>query len=407
MSEYDEAFEEPTVSAARVAEQYVIGALMADPSTIRAVQAIAMPADFEDLRLGSIYRGIIGMVVAGELVDYLSVSDHLTGWDVRGLTLSDLSGWVTGLPTAANATYYAKKVRERALARSLRKVGEGLVHSEEPAVALAAALTALTEIRDRDVSGEVPLRTLRDVLSVPEAEDVPDWVIPDVLERGDRMMLTGGEGAGKSTLLRQMAVMPAAGLHPFVQSRIEPISVLVIDAENSERQWRRAVRRMVNLSEMHGARDPRDHVAIEFLAKSDITNPVTLGDIHRRMDDVSPQLVLIGPLYRLAPGAIKDDDDATPVLNALDSLRERGVAMLIEAHAGHETGRNGVRNLRPRGSSALLGWPEFGMGLLEDKERYGSVARYSLVRWRGDRDERSFPHKFVRGHAWPWEVSAW
>jgi RecA-family ATPase len=40
-------------------------------------------------------------------------------------------------------------------------------------------------------------------------------VIPGLLERRDRLMLTGEEGLGKSYLLRQIAVMAAAGLDPF------------------------------------------------------------------------------------------------------------------------------------------------------------------------------------------------
>ncbi|QYF98480.1 AAA family ATPase [Microbacterium sp. PAMC21962] len=409
MSEYDDAYASgpAPMSPSQLAERHVLGAIMSDPSVLRAVQAEVVPGDFDDLRLAAIYRGIIGMVAAQEPIDYLAVFDHLTDWDVRGLDLRDLDEWCREVPTRTNVAYHARRIRERSVARKLRQIGESLVQAEDPGVALASAMTRLTEIRDRDVATDAPARTLRDVLAVPEEEDVYDWVVPNVLERNDRLVLTGGEGAGKSTLLRQIAVMPAAGLHPFTQSRIDPIRVLVVDAENSERQWRRAVRRMASLAAINGSRDPQDHVALEFLSKSDITDPATLGGIHRRMDHAAPDLVLIGPLYRLAPGSIKDDDDAAPVLNALDSIRERGVAMLIEAHAGHETSRQGVRNLRPRGSSALLGWPEFGMGLAEDNERVGGVRRYSLVRWRGDRDERAFPHKFVRGQSWPWEVSAW
>jgi hypothetical protein len=46
-------------------------------------------------------------------------------------------------------------------------------------------------------------------------EDIPfDWIVPGLLAKGERMVLTAGEGLGKSTLLRQFAVCAAAGLHP-------------------------------------------------------------------------------------------------------------------------------------------------------------------------------------------------
>ncbi|MDQ1127591.1 hypothetical protein QE428_002624 [Microbacterium sp. SORGH_AS 505] len=390
------------LTTAQLAERYVLGAVMEKPEVLRDVQAEVTPRDFEDLRLGSIYAGICRMSAEREPIDVVTVYDHLTDWDVRGVDLTHLSGWASDVPTATNAPYYARLVRERSIARSIERVGTSLVGAAEPGVAMANAITELIEIRDRDSGGAQPARTLGDVLSVPQEEDVYEWVIPNVLERRDRLMLTAGEGVGKSVMLRQLAVLTAAGIHPFEFTEVPPIRSLVVDVENSERQWRRAIRRMADEAANRGVRDPREHVFVEFLPKSDITQAAVLGDIHRRIDEVKPDLVVIGPLYRLAPG-MKSDDDAAPVLSALDSIRERDVAMLIEAHAGHETSKQGVRNLRPRGSSALLGWPEFGLGIQRDKTDVGARAKYSLVRWRGDRDARPFPPKFVRGQIWPWE----
>src|SRR5438132_11941606 len=68
-------------------------------------------------------------------------------------------------------------------------------------------------------------------------EDEPeyDWVIPEVVERGDRVVLTGGEGMGKSTLLRQIAIQAAAGVHPFTLEAMTPVRVMLLDLENSKR----------------------------------------------------------------------------------------------------------------------------------------------------------------------------
>ncbi len=53
-----------------------------------------------------------------------------------------------------------------------------------------------------------------------------DWLVPNLLERKDRLIVTGGEGSGKSYLLRQMAVMMASGMHPFDKNRqIDPLRV--------------------------------------------------------------------------------------------------------------------------------------------------------------------------------------
>ena len=49
-----------------------------------------------------------------------------------------------------------------------------------------------------------------------------DWVIPALLERGDRLIWTGFEGLGKSVITRQLAVCAAAGVHPFTGEPITP-----------------------------------------------------------------------------------------------------------------------------------------------------------------------------------------
>ena len=118
---------------------------------------------------------------------------------------------------------------------------------------------------------------------------------------------------------------------------------------------------------------------------------------------IEPDMVILGPLYRLAPRALNNDDDAAPVLAALNMIRARGACVVLEAHAGHALGHGGIRDLRPRGSSAFLGWPEFGYGIRvashEDAKRKRLV---DVVPWRGDRDERDWPEMLQGGGQWPW-----
>jgi replicative DNA helicase len=118
-----------------------------------------------------------------------------------------------------------------------------------------------------------------------------------------------------------------------------------------------------------------------------------------------PDIVMLGPLYRLAPRALQTDDEAAPVIAALNLIRARGSAIILEAHAGHAQGPGGRRDLRPRGSSALMGWPEFGYGLRwADDETARQERTVEMVSWRGDRDEREWPEKLTAGGTWPWRV---
>lgn len=391
----------PAVDGLALFEQGVIGGMLAHPRIIPALEREVSAGDFHDGRLGVIFTRVVERHLAGGHIDYLSAWDAFTQWDVRGIELSDLATWTN--VTAEAAKFYATKVREASVVRMLAIIGSRLQEAGiDPGVAMARAAQDLRALRDM-ASGGHSVRWLREVLNVPEEDDAYDWAIPGLLERQDRLMLSAGEGVGKSTFLRQFATMSAAGLHPFEHSDIEPLNVLVIDAENSERQWRRAVRGLTERAAMVGQRDPRDHLALHTVPPMDITNANDLGKIHRWIDESRPDLVLLGPLYRMTGGSLNKEEEAKPVLNALDSIRERDVAMLIEVHAGLDKDGTGERGLRPRGSSTLLGWPEFGLGLRRDKQIEGRTATFSLVRWRGDRDRREFPRRLVWGQQWPWE----
>lgn len=386
-------------------EQRVIGAAMRHPRELADLQREVSAGDFHDLRLGTIFTGIGRMVTAGEPVDALAVWDRLASWDVRGVELRDLMAWADEAVTGG--TYYAGRVRQASMLRLMAQVGDGLrAPGDDAGVALARAQQELRAIAEMGTTGAHSARWLREVLDVPEEDDAYDWVIPDLLERQDRLMLSASEGAGKSTMLRQIAILAAAGIHPFKFSQIDPVNVLVVDAENSERQWRRAARTLTDTAAQRGRRDPRNHLALHCVPVMDVTRPNDLAQLHRWIDEVKPALMLLGPLYRIAGGSsLNTDEDVAPLLSALDSIRERGVAMLLEVHAGHARQTSGERELRPRGSSALLGWPEFGLGLRRDKKVEGRIPTFSLVRWRGDRDRRDWPARLVRGRIWPWEES--
>lgn len=230
---------------------------------------------------------------------------------------------------------------------------------------------------------------LDDVLNEPEAEY--DWVIPDVLERGDRVILTGAEGAGKSTLLRQIGVQSAAGIHPFTLDDMDPLTVLYIDLENSRPQSKRKLK---PLRLAAGKRYPNRlmHPVIRSQGL-DLTDPFDQMWLDERIRADRPDLVIIGPIYKMVGGDPTEEAPARKVALLLDHLRVKyGFALLIEAHSPHAT--NGSKRVeRPYGASLWVRWPEFGLHIKDSG---------LLTHWRGDRDERSWPVTLKRGGEWPW-----
>ncbi|GIT80205.1 hypothetical protein LLS1_18740 [Leifsonia sp. LS1] len=382
------------------AERNLLGAVLSDNRQLREIFDLVSGRDFEDGRLGDVFEQIVRRVSGGERTDAVVVSDALAEWGIRGINHAEPFTWVGADVYPHLAADYARAVRNDAVRRGVENTAEVmrrmLFENHQPVDAASKGLVMLTDLVDGTSSGQLRTKLLSEVM---EGDDSYDWVIDGLLERRDRLVITGGEGAGKTTFVRQLALLSAAGIHPLFFHPIEPVNVLVVDAENTEKQWRRAIRPLAGAAAQMGSVDPLSAINMVAGTRIDITQGSHLGEIHRLIDQHEPDVVFIGPLYKLVTGAITNDDDAAPLIVALDSLRDRGVALVMEAHAGHAKGVGGERDLRPRGSAALLGWPEFGFGLQKHEEDE-HLAR--LVRWRGDREERGWPAYLRHGITWPW-----
>lgn len=239
-----------------------------------------------------------------------------------------------------------------------------------------------------------------------------DWVIPDLLERGDRLILTGWEGLGKSMLVRQLAVAAAAGLHPFntgYAHRYPPKRVLFIDCENSETQSRRKLRGIaMHTKQLDAAVPPGQMRLIHRPEGIDLTTVEDAAWLLERITAHRPDILIIGPFYRLHAGNMNDEQIARRTVAVLDAARAAaGCALITEAHAGHgEPGK--TRSVRPTGSSLLLRWPEFGYGLAgaehSTANERGIFTEVDVKAWRGDRDARDWPMHLRYGgpNSFPW-----
>lgn len=256
-------------------------------------------------------------------------------------------------------------------------------------------------------------------MSLSELLDVDidyDWLVPDLLEKTDRLVLTGHEGKGKSELVAQFAACIAAGLHPFHGDPIgndREFRVLVVDAENSLPQLQRRYRRIsgvVNdLCEEHGM-PSADWAKFRqrMVLRPDgveLGDPRELTRISNACEQADPDVLVIGPLYKLTDVDVTDAQGAKALVSALDKLRVRHkCAVITEAHAGYAHAAGGTRGVRPFGSSIFLRWPEFGYGLQasEGYEQHERPKLVDMVPWRGGREERNWPTRLVRHARLPW-----
>jgi replicative DNA helicase len=283
-------------------EEAVIGACLLDSSVIPLAVQHVMPSDFEHWIGGDIYQAIIDLHAMHQPVDVITVLARLrdVGSKVATAYPAELHRVMEEVPSAGNVDFYAAQVREAAVRRSLKRVAVRLAQDAEnemmePGVALAGAVANLKTVRDdAPDQGGLAMRKLSEVM---REVDSYDWIINRLLERGDRLIITGFEGRGKSMLMRQMAIFAAAGIHPFYLTPLQqPVRVMVIDRENTERQWRRKSRGLWSLAQRFGNPDFDVDLSCD-LRPMDITRDSDLGKIHRRLDEHPADLLFLGPLY--------------------------------------------------------------------------------------------------------------
>jgi len=275
----------------------------------------------------------------------------------------------------------------------------------------ASVRQALTGLAHRllDVSADaeaaVDAETVADLLARPRREQ--DWLIPDLLERQDRVLVVAGEGSGKSTLARQVAAACARGLHPFAGGLTipRPLRVLVVDLENPEGVQHRAWQRLTRCDPHSGHDGWQQRLHLwRRPGGIDLRLPRDAAQLEARAAACSPDLMVFGPLYK-SYRAREDraNDAAGEAAAVLDRIRERhGCALWLETHAplAHAGGK---RDLRPVDAGLWLRWPEFGLALRQE-DGFAGRRRLAVERFRGDRDRADWPDALYEGAAdeWPW-----
>lgn len=395
----------------------------------RTAELLALPPDaidhWQHAEIAAAFRRLTarGIPTDAEIV-MREVVTNTSGKDRAGQLGRVIAELTTRFVPGESASYYAERLAALHTARSVakqaaqfaRQVAYAAENDDDTVLTSAANAMreAITdaEVAFRPVAAEPPM-SLADLLADPD--EPYDWLVPDLLERTDRLILTGFEGSGKSILLAQMALTIAAGLHPFTGQPMgdgDTGRTLVFDCENSKRQLRRRYRRIAdhvqNLRAKHGL-DPVDWGDIVRIVSRpegvSLTEPRELARIEQNVALTAPDLVIAGPLYKMSQLNIQEEQAAQELTMTLDALRVRHQFTLIcEAHAGHANDGGGTRRVRPIGSSLFLRWPEFGFGIAphHDAAHEEHPSKVEVKHWRGSRDERAWPRLLEHGNDLPW-----
>jgi replicative DNA helicase len=244
------------------AEQCALGGMLLSKDAIADVVEILRVSDFYRPAHATIFEAILDIYGRGEPADAITVAAalHDSGNLARVGGAAYLHTLIASVPTAANASYYAKIVSERAVLRRLIEAGTRIVQLGYGSVAgsgrdtddlVDLAQQAVYEITERRVSedfaalAEILQPTLDEIEAVGAQGGVMSGVptgfsdldrLLNGLHAGQLIIVAGRPGLGKSTasmdFARHSAIRAnqAAAIFSLEMSKVE-IVMRVLSAE--------------------------------------------------------------------------------------------------------------------------------------------------------------------------------
>lgn len=225
----------------------------------------------------------------------------------------------------------------------------------------------------------------------------PEWLIPNLLEKGGGGLVHGSTQTFKSFLMLQLCLDLAAGQSALsIFPAAPPRPTLMFQAEGTKRGWRK---RMLNMRGMYPA-------GIKFWSRHSAVDKFDSPAGDKRMRDalglVRPDLLVLDPIADFFDGS---DSDAVAVQRWLSVVNgwkaDFGCAVVLVHHDRQPLRFLAKGNVTPldagleeaRGHTRLIGWPDMVLGM----RRKEGVTTVRVQKVRDAEHGQEFQFKLVDG----------
>ena len=187
-----------------IAEQSVLGGMLLSKDAIGDVIEILRERDFYRPAHELIYNAIIELYGRGEPADPVTVAAELTkrGDIARAGGAPYLHTLISSVPTAANASYYAKLIREKAILRRLVEAGTKIV---QLGYNIESEVDEVVDQAQAEIYQVTERRTSEDYIQLAQ-------LLPDALDEIEKIS-KGVVGEGVKTGFKDLDSL-TNGLHP-------------------------------------------------------------------------------------------------------------------------------------------------------------------------------------------------
>lgn len=381
------------------AEQYILGAVLHDPSCLPAVASVLQGRDYYFDHHGQIFDAFLDLQNLGESLDIASVTERLNvkghGRENDFSYLLGVSSDLVGASKAAqNAVASATLVKRSSLKRRQRRLAQEMI--EKPDLDRNKIKGELEEIETELARLDGQKKESWTVYTAKDAcaeRDPIQYIISGLFTLPSLSITYGPPAAFKTFLLADAGLCVAGGI-PFLGRGVIQCPAMLVDFDNGARRSHERIEALLRGNDL-----PETIPFFYVSMPSPWLNAGNHRDVEnliQRVNDRGVKFLIIDNLGLISGGADENSAEMIHVMGNLRLLAERtGAAVVPIHHERKNTGAGGRAGDAVRGHSSIEA--ALDLALQVEREQHSNVITIKSTKTR-DVDVMPFGAEFFYEH---------